>query len=616
MRLLFLNPIGNIGGAERVLLTAIAGVKHELPDASIRLLMLADGPLLAAARELGAEVEIVPLPTGLGELGDSQLRGSRAALALRSVARLPGLASFVRRLKTAIARFGPDLVHSNGIKTHLLGRFAIPARIPVVWHLHDFYGLRPAAGWLLRRARSRVRAAVAISNAVAADARAVLPGVRVEVVPNAVDLTRFSPGPGEGEALDYSAGLPVAPPGTVRVGLVATYARWKGHLAVLDAAAKLAKEAPALPVRWFIVGGPIYHTAAQFTEAELRVEAAAHGLTERVGFVPFSRRPRAGLSSTRCCAARVHAAGTIRFDRGRGDGLRPRGDRVVGRRRGGTVHRWNRRTRSLAGKHRSTRAGSATTRRESRTSRKTRPSGAAHGGGPLRLQQLRPTPRFAVSFASPNSVVTVPTRQIDSLTTLRGILALWVVAYHFWNDAVRLFPSLKSLAPLAQSGHFAVPGFFVLSGFVLAFNYSARFATWPPRRVLGFWALRLARIYPVHFVTLLAVAAMIAVSDRLGYQLTDAGYSTRDFILNLFLMHTWVPEFRLNWNYPSWSISSEWFAYLVFPFAAAGLLSRITTWARAAALAVVCLVGAGIAFTVGQCCGMNASGSEQGRHLN
>lgn len=135
---------------------------------------------------------------------------------------------------------------------------------------------------------------------------------------------------------------------------------------------------------------------------------------------------------------------------------------------------------------------------------------------------------------------------------------------------------------------------------MLAFNYCARFAAWPPRRVLGFWVLRLARIYPVHFVTLLAVAAMVIVGERLGYQLTDAGYSTRDFILNLFLMHTWVPDFRLNWNYPSWSISSEWFAYLLFPFAAATLLVRLTTPTRSALFALVCLIGAGIVFSFPQ----------------
>jgi peptidoglycan/LPS O-acetylase OafA/YrhL len=194
---------------------------------------------------------------------------------------------------------------------------------------------------------------------------------------------------------------------------------------------------------------------------------------------------------------------------------------------------------------------------------------------------------------------TTKPREIDSLTALRGLLALWVVVYHFWNDVVRLFPALDALTPIARAGHFAVPGFFMLSGFVLAYNYAAQFTALSPRRVVAFWALRLARIYPVHFVALLVVAAMVAVSGRLGYQLTDAGYSTRDFVLNLFLIHTWVPDFRLNWNHPSWSISSEWFAYLLFPFAASGFLSRVTTPARTTALAAVCLVGTGVAYTAG-----------------
>jgi glycosyltransferase involved in cell wall biosynthesis len=290
MRILFLNPIGNVGGAERVLLAAVAGVKRELPATVVRVLALSDGPLVAAARELGAEADALPLPADLGELGDSPARGAKS-LVWRSVARLPALASFVGRLRAAVTRFAPTLVHSNGIKTHLLSRCAVPAGVPVVWHVHDFYGSRPAAGWLLRRARSRVRAGIAVSRAVAADARRVLPGVRVDVVPNAVDLDHFSPGRGNGDDLDRRAGLLPAPAGTVRVGLVATYARWKGHLAVLDAAAKLAREAPALPVRWYVVGGPIYHTAAQFTEAELRAAAEARGLAGRVGFVPFAADP-------------------------------------------------------------------------------------------------------------------------------------------------------------------------------------------------------------------------------------------------------------------------------------------------------------------------------------
>ena len=190
-----------------------------------------------------------------------------------------------------------------------------------------------------------------------------------------------------------------------------------------------------------------------------------------------------------------------------------------------------------------------------------------------------------------------PTGEIVALTSLRGYLSLWVVAYHFWNDAVRLFSWADALSPVARVGHMAVPAFFMLSGFVLSHNYAARFAVLRRAEVLRFLWLRLGRIYPVHVATLLAVAAMVWVSGRAGYQLTDAGYTTGDFVRNVFLVHTWVPDFRLNWNYPSWSISSEWFAYLLFPFVAAGVLRRLTTPRRAglfALLAVAASVGVAV----------------------
>jgi peptidoglycan/LPS O-acetylase OafA/YrhL len=156
---------------------------------------------------------------------------------------------------------------------------------------------------------------------------------------------------------------------------------------------------------------------------------------------------------------------------------------------------------------------------------------------------------------------------IVSLTTLRGLLAVWVVMYHFWNDVLRLFPLAEILSPIVRVGQMAVPAFFMLSGFVLAYNYADRFASLSLSAVARFLCLRLARIYPVHLVSLLAVAVMVWMSGRLSYQLTDGGYTSRNFVLNLLLVQTWVPDFNLNWNYPSWSISSEWFAYLAFPLA-------------------------------------------------
>jgi glycosyltransferase involved in cell wall biosynthesis len=289
VKILFLTPIGGLGGAERVLLTAVGGIKRTLPSAVVRVVALTDGPLLKEARAAGARVEVVPMPAALRGLGDSQARGTwrrLPALALRTLVAIPAAWWYARCLRAAVTRIAPDVVHSNGIKTHLLARFAVPRGVPVVWHLHDFYGLRPLAARLLRRVRGRARLGVAISQAVADDAAKAVPGLPVAVVPNAIDLTRFAP-TGPACDLDRLAGLPAAAAGTVRVGLVATFARWKGHLTFLDAAARLSREAPALPVRWYVVGGPIYHTAAQFTEAELRAAAAARGIAERVGFVPF-----------------------------------------------------------------------------------------------------------------------------------------------------------------------------------------------------------------------------------------------------------------------------------------------------------------------------------------
>jgi glycosyltransferase involved in cell wall biosynthesis len=294
MRILFLSPVGVIGGAERVLLTAVAGLRRVDPTSIIRVIAPADGPLLAAASAVGAEVEIVPMPSTITRLGDSQLRSTgklrgRAGLLIHTIRAIPKTFEFVAQMRTAIARFEPDLVHSNGIKTHLLSRFVTPKKIPIVWHLHDFYGLRPMASFLLRRLRSRVGAGIAISRAVARDAAKVLPGVPVKIAMNAIDLNRFSPG--SGVDLNRLAGLSPPPPGTVRVGLVATYARWKGHLTFLDAAQLLAKSAPTLPVRWYIIGGPIYQTTAQLTEAELRSAVAERGVQDRVGFIPFQQDP-------------------------------------------------------------------------------------------------------------------------------------------------------------------------------------------------------------------------------------------------------------------------------------------------------------------------------------
>jgi glycosyltransferase involved in cell wall biosynthesis len=95
---------------------------------------------------------------------------------------------------------------------------------------------------------------------------------RIQTVLNAIDLDHFSPG---GATWPSNSEL--------RVGLVATFARWKGHKVFLRAVAALP-----FPVRAFVAGGGLYRTAgSQVTLAEIQAEAEALGIAERVTFTGF-----------------------------------------------------------------------------------------------------------------------------------------------------------------------------------------------------------------------------------------------------------------------------------------------------------------------------------------
>lgn len=295
MHLLCLNPVGSVGGAERVLLQLLQGVSRLRPDWRLTLLTMTDGPLLEAASRFGVRPVCLPMPDALAGVGDSHYRGQGklalvAGLLRTSVGTLPALSGYLRKFRETVRRLAPDLVHSNGIKSHLLGRVGVPAGVPVTWHLHDYFSLR-SIGKLLRRASGGVRGAIAISKSVADDAAKVLPKVPTRVVLNSVDTEQFSPASEDGSILDRLAGLPVPSESILRVGLVATYALWKGHRLFLEAAAELIRTYPHDPVRFYVVGGGIYHTKAQWSRLELEALAESLGIRERVGFVPFQANP-------------------------------------------------------------------------------------------------------------------------------------------------------------------------------------------------------------------------------------------------------------------------------------------------------------------------------------
>ncbi|HEX8501836.1 MAG TPA: glycosyltransferase [Pyrinomonadaceae bacterium] len=292
MRVAYLSSAGQLGGAENALLDVISSLRDALPDAhEPRLIAPAEGTLAARARALGIPVTVLPLPRALARLGDAGAGGpagrrvSRAALAARLAAAGAAGARYVRRLRGALGALAPDVVHANGLKMQLLGGWARPPGAALVWHVHDYAGGRPFAARLLRLAASRCALSVANSESVAGDLRSVTAGrVRVCRVYNAVDLGRFAPA-GAALDLDEAAGLAPAEAGAVRVGLVATLARWKGHETFFEALSLLPRE---LRVRGYVVGGALYETdGSQHTTGELRRLAARHGVADRVAFTGF-----------------------------------------------------------------------------------------------------------------------------------------------------------------------------------------------------------------------------------------------------------------------------------------------------------------------------------------
>ena len=150
-----------------------------------------------------------------------------------------------------------------------------------------------------------------------------------------------------------------------------------------------------------------------------------------------------------------------------------------------------------------------------------------------------------------------------TLESLRGIAALIVVVYH----AVWLNPVTSSR--FFSNGALMVDFFFVLSGFVICHSYGDRLSN--AKDFGRFLWLRLGRLYPLHFAFLMVFVLIEAVkyvaqvrygiiADKPAFTVNGAGA----FLANVFLVQALSFTAPLTFNYPSWSISVEFYAYVLF----------------------------------------------------
>lgn len=151
---------------------------------------------------------------------------------------------------------------------------------------------------------------------------------------------------------------------------------------------------------------------------------------------------------------------------------------------------------------------------------------------------------------------------LRALTTLRFLAALWVVLFAAW-------PHLDiGFTPIAVTkGYLGVEVFFVLSGFILSHVYleAAGRGQAGGFSYRGFLWARIARVYPLHLITLAGMIGLGVAATVAGLTVSESLLDWRSLPAHLSLTHAWGLASSAAFNHPSWSISAEWFAYLSFP---------------------------------------------------
>jgi len=188
-------------------------------------------------------------------------------------------------------------------------------------------------------------------------------------------------------------------------------------------------------------------------------------------------------------------------------------------------------------------------------------------------------------------------KEIIPLTSIRGIAAFLVMLHHFRPADAYLNLPLRNFF---YKGYLWVDLFFVLSGFVMALTYADPFRkgySWPQH--WDFLTKRIARIYPLYFFVIVAVsfyslAVFGGYSDtvRPGVNLQNP---IIDHVTNLLMISAWGLG-SVTIGGPTWSISAEWAAYLLFPVLCSIALFR-GRYAAAAAAGIAALAIAGVALS-------------------
>jgi peptidoglycan/LPS O-acetylase OafA/YrhL len=172
------------------------------------------------------------------------------------------------------------------------------------------------------------------------------------------------------------------------------------------------------------------------------------------------------------------------------------------------------------------------------------------------------------------------------LASMRGIAALCVVYYH---TMVYFFQSPGAIMLQMRGWYLCVDLFFVLSGLVMARVY------WQlePAKWRDFYIKRFFRIYPVHFVTMMVLGAIVLAAQLAHIHLkSEFDFRWQMFLPVLTLTQTIVSDYNAGWNRPTWALADEIVCYALFPLAiwAGRNADSKSKWAGVALLLVMAVL--------------------------
>jgi peptidoglycan/LPS O-acetylase OafA/YrhL len=142
---------------------------------------------------------------------------------------------------------------------------------------------------------------------------------------------------------------------------------------------------------------------------------------------------------------------------------------------------------------------------------------------------------------------------LPALTGIRTLLALAIILFHFTP------PHLGLLYPFIDNGYVFVGVFFLISGYVLTYNYADRAKTLIKRE---FWLARFSRLYPVYLLVLIISLPM--VQDE--WHARPHAEFWQGIVLTPFVLQGWSPSVATFWNTVAWTLTSECVLYAAFPW--------------------------------------------------